>query len=101
MLEEQLIPAVFRRGEVVGRGDDADEVSGKPLALHAGGHHRHGADREQLGWREADATSLEEDVPCEEREERDERGDGEVSVIGTGGVDDQARVGRPEVGPGR
>ena len=63
VLEKELIPAVFRRGEIVGRGDDANEVSGEPLALHAGGYHRHGADGQQLGWRQADSAALEEDVP--------------------------------------
>lgn len=43
--------------------------------------------------------SFEEDVPDEDQQERHEHGHGEVRVVGPGGMDDHARVDRPNVSP--
>lgn len=46
VLEEELLPTVLGRGEVMRGGDHAHEVAGEPLSLHAGCDRGHGADGE-------------------------------------------------------
>ncbi len=97
VLEQQVGPSVLRSGEVVGRGDYAEEVAGEPLALHRGCHHADAADAEHLRGREPAPETVQDEVDPEQEDERDQEGDGQVRVVGSGGVNDQARVGGPDV----
>ena len=100
-MKKQLTPSILRRGEIVGGRDHAEEIAGEPFSLHAGGHQGHTADGQQFGRREPVTPTFERDVSAKECEEGNEHREGEVGMIGAGGMHDQAGVGRPEIGPHR